>query len=188
MVTVCIFALRDVIRKVQSEFETPFNSTTHTSPSTAADIQIICDYLHEQKIQSYLPIRPGNDQALPARDLIACGSEYANKLSAFRNFKYSRVDAINCGVPEATAVPVEEDFDVEGDHDMGFNGHESMLSHEDLELDDDEFPLGSDINTYLEIAHELVDELSYLEVCFFSYFFCCFSKSAIVVTSNFMDG
>ena len=57
MVSVSIFALRDVIRKVQKEYMTPFNSKSHTSPSTAKDLQTLCDYLKNQQIQSYFPNR-----------------------------------------------------------------------------------------------------------------------------------
>lgn len=88
MVSVSIFALRDVIRKVQSEFQTPFNSVNHTSPSTATDIQVLCDYLESQCIQTYWPEREHGDDTMEARDLITVGSEYANKPAAFRNFVY----------------------------------------------------------------------------------------------------
>ena len=80
MVSVSIFALCDVIRKVQSEFQTPFNSINHTSPSTATDIQVLCDYLESQCIQTYWPEREHGNDTMEAHDLIAVGSEYANCL------------------------------------------------------------------------------------------------------------
>jgi len=176
MVTVSIFALRDVIRKVQTEFLTPFNSKAHTTPSADADIKILCDYLEEQKIQTLFPARKDNDRAVEARDLMATGAEYANKPSAFRNFRYTKMPAVNHGLPEglheavrpAAEDPGEDNEDLDEDdgaHDMGYNGQESMLSQEDIELDDEEYPAGTNLDTFIEMAHEIGDELLSYEVC-----------------------
>ncbi|KAF8806609.1 hypothetical protein BYT27DRAFT_7224360 [Phlegmacium glaucopus] len=78
MVSVCIFALRDVIFKMQKY-------TSHTSPSTETDIKILCDYLEAQHLQTYYPECENNSSATKAQDLIQVGSEYANTSSAFQN-------------------------------------------------------------------------------------------------------
>ena len=165
MVSVSIFALRDVIRKVQSEFQTPFNSINHTSPSTTTDIQVLRDYLQSQHIQTYWPERENGDDIMEARDLIAVGSEYANKPAAFRNFTYTKVNATNGGVPEV-AVPDDHETqasNLEGDEDVYDFGSENGLEFDDLSLDDEEFPLGSNAEDYISMVHEVVDELSRYE-------------------------
>lgn len=86
MVTVSIFTLRDVIRQVQQSYKIPFNSTSHTSPATDEDVKDIRDYLHDNKLQSYMPDREHNNQATPAHDLLAEGAAYANTACAFKNF------------------------------------------------------------------------------------------------------
>jgi len=83
MISVSIFALRDVIRQVQQNFKTPYNGKTHTSPSTVADISVVCNYLKTHKLQEYTPDRENNDLATPARDLMVTGAAYANTAGAF---------------------------------------------------------------------------------------------------------
>lgn len=165
MVSVSIFALRDVIRKVQSEFQTPFNSINHTSPSTATDIQALRDYLESQRIQTYWPEREHGDDIMEARDLMAVGSEYANKPAAFRNFTYTKISVKNGGVPEA-AVPYDHDpegSEIRGDEDEYDFCSEKGLEFDDLSLDDEEFPLGTNAEDYISMVHEVVDELSRYE-------------------------
>ena len=165
MVSVSIFALRDVIRKVQSEFQTPFNSINHTSPSTAMDIQVLLDYLKSQRIQTYWPEREHGDDIMEARDLMAVGSEYPNKPAAFRNFTYTKINATNSGVPEVEVShdPEAESSDLEGDADEYDFGFEKGLEFDDLSLDDEEFPLGTNMEDYISMVHEVVDELSRYE-------------------------
>jgi hypothetical protein len=50
MISVSIFALRDVIRRVQLEYKIPHNSKSHSNPSTAKDIRAIRDYLELHKL------------------------------------------------------------------------------------------------------------------------------------------
>jgi hypothetical protein len=83
MVSVCIFALRDVIRKMQKEFVTPFNGILHTSLSTETDIKIIRDYIEALCLQTYQLERENNSYAIEGRDLIQLGSGYSNMPSAF---------------------------------------------------------------------------------------------------------
>lgn len=165
MVSVCIFALRDVIRKMQKEFVTPFNSISHTSPSTETDIKTIRNYLETQRLQTYHPERENNSSATESRDLIEAGSEYANTPSAFRNFTHTGYSYHNHGVPEA--APSLETND---DEDMGDDGNDyceldgdEAVDFEDLLLDEEEFPLGSDVGDYLAMVHEVIDELGRYE-------------------------
>lgn len=170
MVSVSIFALRDVIRKVQTEYQTPFNSTSHTSPSTTADIEQLCQYLQAQNLQTYTPTRENNEAASPVRDLLATGAEYANKPSAFRNFRYARRSA-KYKTPAEVVDPEEDQCDDEGaDCDLGHNGRNSLFA-EDVEhdgndfpytYDDDEYPAvgGTDIADFVAMTREIVEELT----------------------------
>lgn len=168
MVSVSIFALRDVIRKVQSEYQTPFNSMSHTSPSTASDISTLCQYLETQKIQTYTPKREHNEHTTPVRDLMADGAEYANKPSAFRNFRYTHRSA-KYPEGELPVEPVEAESDDEGaDCDLGHNGQNSLFA-EDIEYDgcdfphtydEDEYPVGADIAEHVAMTRDVIEELS----------------------------
>ena len=172
MVSVSIFALRDVIRKVQTEYETPLNSISHTSPSTAADVLILRQYLEAQKLQTYCPRREHNEHTTPVRDLMAEGAEYANKPAAFRNFRYTRLSAKH---PEGDiSVDCPEDLEIDDDSadcDLGHNGQNSLFA-EDMEYDglafpftydEDEYPIGVDIADYVAMTREIVEELTSAE-------------------------
>jgi hypothetical protein len=171
MVSVCIFVLRDVIRKMHQEFQTPFNSFVHSSPSTEKDIKTICDYLEAQHLQTYVPQRENNTNATEARDLIQTGSEYANTPSAFRNFTYTKFNIENHGLPESTPSQLSDiNADVDNIEDFEDNCSElndgnEAVDFEDLLLDEDEFPLGSDVGDrdYIATVHEIIDELSRYE-------------------------
>ncbi|EDQ99724.1 uncharacterized protein LACBIDRAFT_334739 [Laccaria bicolor S238N-H82] len=80
MVSVSIFALRDVIRQVQMNFKTPYNGKSHTSPAIDTDIATIRAYLEEHTIQMYTPERQNNKMTIPARDLMAAGAAYATSV------------------------------------------------------------------------------------------------------------
>jgi hypothetical protein len=175
MVSVCIFVLRDVIRKMQQEFQTPFNSFTHSSPSTEKDIKSLCDYLEAQHLQTYDPQRENNTNASEARDLIQTGSDYVDTPSAFRNFKYTKFNITNHGLLEAAATAATqstdinadvddiEDLQVEDDYSSCELDSNEAVGFEDLLLDEDEFPLGSDVGDYIATIHEVIDELSHYE-------------------------
>ncbi len=168
MVSVSIFALRDVIRQVQSEFRTSYNGQSHTSPSTAADLQILADYLKTQRLQSYFPAREHNDEACEARDLIHEGGKYPNKPSAFRVFSRDQRKTTNLGnaedaptaspaIPSATQTADEEqseDLSEEIDADIEFD---------DLLLDDDEYPFGVNVGDYMESVQHVIDEYAQYE-------------------------
>lgn len=164
MVSVSIFALRDVIRKVQKEYMTPFNSKSHTSPSTAKDLQMLCDYLKNQQIQTCFPTRENNSDSIEARDLIQAGAAYANKPMAFQNFKHVKYNLKNLGIPDSTP---ESNSEVEGevgglsvvteDSDIDL-GSESRTELDDLLLDEDEYPLQSDLGDYIATVENIIDE------------------------------
>ncbi|KDR67870.1 hypothetical protein GALMADRAFT_105505 [Galerina marginata CBS 339.88] len=165
MVSVCIFSLRDVIRKMQNEFVTPFNSTSHTSPSMQVDIQVVRDYLEALRLQVYYPERENNSSATEGRDLMQTGSGYANTPSAFRNFTHTKYSYENHGVPEAAPLapqPETNDDNEEAEEDYEIDGR-NAVDFEDLLLDEDEFPMGSDVGDYLAMVHEVIDELRHYE-------------------------
>jgi len=171
MVSVSIFALRDVIRRMQSEYKTPFNSTSHTSPSTKADLKTLRDHLKDLKLQTYTPERKNNQYASEVRDLLAVGVEYANRPSAFKNFTYTRWKATNLGTPEGS-TPIDhltqEDLE-QADFDLGCNGSDSLLDQDTafdefpFSFDDDEYPLGTNIGDYISMTHKIIEELSHFE-------------------------
>lgn len=171
MVSVSIFALRDVIRRVQSEYKTPFNSTSHTSPSTEADLKILRDHLKDLKLQTYMPERENNQYASEVRDLLAVGAEYANKPSAFRNFTYTRRKATNLGTPEGSPPTdhVTQEDSEQVDFDLGSNGSDSLLDQDTafdefpFLFDDDEYPPGTNMGDYISMTREIIEELSHFE-------------------------
>ncbi|EDR02124.1 uncharacterized protein LACBIDRAFT_332685 [Laccaria bicolor S238N-H82] len=140
--------------KVQSEYHTPFNSISHTSPSAETDIKTLHNYLEQQKLQTYFPGRENNQHATEAHDLMAVGAKYVNKPGAFKNFTYMKYKMTNNGLSEGAlaAEDIGEDdamlVDEEevADFDLGSN---LALEVDDLVLDDDEYPLGTDINDYI---------------------------------------
>ncbi|KAF8798380.1 hypothetical protein BYT27DRAFT_7228445 [Phlegmacium glaucopus] len=154
MVSVCIF----------QEFQTPFNSSSHTSPSTENNIKTLYDYLEAQGLQTYNPERENNTSATEAQDLIQVGLQYANTPSAFRNFRYNKFNIKNYGLLEGMLMEVDADVDDldDLDDDCGLDGTKGV-DFEDLLLDKDEFPLGSDIGDYIATVHEVIDELAHYE-------------------------
>ena len=147
---------------MQKEFVTPFNSTSHTSPPTETDIKILRDYLEALCLQTYHPERENNFSATEARDLIQSGSDYANTSSAYQNFNYTKYDYKNEGLPEGVpSLPqAETDFDENEavDDYCKLDGDEAV-NFDDLLLDEEEYPMGSDVGDYLAVVHEVIDEL-----------------------------
>ncbi|KZT27989.1 hypothetical protein NEOLEDRAFT_1154640 [Neolentinus lepideus HHB14362 ss-1] len=98
MITMSIFALRDVIRHVKTNYKTPHNGRTHTSPDATHDINTIRGYLQREKLQSYAPDRNGNSAAVPCRDLMAEGVAYSNTARAYKVFRQDATKVRNYGV------------------------------------------------------------------------------------------
>lgn len=161
MVTVSIFTLRDVIRRVQLSYKIPYNSTSHTSPAANEDIADIRNYLEQQTLQSYTPNRKENERATPARDLLSTGAAYANTAGAFNNFLRDTRNAVNHGTAHGDAdnVPTASNHVTEDDADVDL-GAELELDVDDLAMDSEEFPPGTDIADFISMAREVVDELS----------------------------
>ncbi|KAF4590211.1 hypothetical protein EYR40_009391 [Pleurotus pulmonarius] len=160
MVSVSIFALREVIRQVQDSYKIPYNSLAHTSPDTSTDIKDICEYLEKSTLQTYTPERPFNDIATPARDLFSIGATYANTAPAFKNFRRDMRTADNLGF--ANAPPPAED---EGEmaEEMEDIFEEFDLDLEDLALDTEEFPLNVDPQDLVHAIQDTISQLSLYE-------------------------
>jgi hypothetical protein len=158
MISVSIFALRDVIRQVQLDYKVSYNSTSHTSPSTDADIKELRRYLQLQQLQAYNAQRENNTFTTPVRDLMETGAAYANTARAFKTFRADNRKAENHGTTNGPSThknhgPGDEiadpDFDKDLDLDIG-----------DLALDDEEFPAGTNPADIVAMAQEVIDELS----------------------------
>lgn len=164
MVTVSIFSLREVIRRVQTSYKIPHNSSSHTSPDTYEDIRDLLEYLLAHTIQTYTPNRPGNKFATAFRDLLSTGAAYANTSGAFNNFRRETRVAVNHGIPEGP--PSDEpspdsgsttedaaDFDLGGDVD---------ITMDDLSTDKEEFGISgeTDLAEFVAMSQEFIDELS----------------------------
>ena len=162
MVTVSIFTLRDVIRRVQGQYNTPANSNHHTSPSTAEDLKDVCDYLEQHELQTFVPQRQHNKYAKEARDLMAEGAAYANKANAFRNFQRDSRKATNKGAAEAAPNSDAESEDNNEYANPDIDGG-ADIDMDDLAMDEEEFPLGTDPSRFVAMAQEVIDELS--KVC-----------------------
>jgi hypothetical protein len=93
---------------------------------------------------------------------MAEGATYANKASAFRNFRRDSRKATNKGAAEAAPhSDVEsEDNDEYANPDLGGGPDIDM---DDLAMDGEEFPLGTDPSQFVAMAQEVIDELS--KVC-----------------------
>lgn len=159
MVSVSIFALREVMRQVQDSFEIPYNSLAHSTPDTAADILDIRQYLESQTLQTYTPDRPFNDVATPARDLLSAGAVYANTASAFKNFRWDTRSANNLGFTSEEAAPAHN----EDNEPMEELFEEHDLDLDDLTLDSEEFPLNIDPNDLVAAIEHTISELSMYE-------------------------
>ena len=159
MVTVSIFTLRDIIQQVQGQYKIPTNSNHHTSPSTAEDLKDLCDYLELQKLQTFLAERQHNKYAKEARDLMAEGTMYANKANTFRNFRRDTLKATNKGAAEAAPCSdmESEDDDEYANPDLG---GEPGLNMDDLAMDEEEFPLGTDPLRFVVMTQEVINEVS----------------------------
>ncbi|KIM79039.1 hypothetical protein PILCRDRAFT_10701 [Piloderma croceum F 1598] len=159
MVMVSIFILRDVIQKVQQSYKIPFNSTSHTSPSANEDIKDLRDYLWDNNLQMYLPNCEHNDKATPACDLLAEGAMYANMARTFKNFWQDTHKATNLGTAHGEKLFTEDpntDLEEHADHDLG---GDLDINVDDLALDEEEFPLGTDIADLVAMTQEFVNEL-----------------------------
>ncbi|KAH9484746.1 hypothetical protein JR316_0001646 [Psilocybe cubensis] len=143
MVSVCIFALRDVIRNVREEFSIPFNSIRHAMPSTSTDVNTIRTYLQAHRLQEFCPARENNAAAVEARDLMVIGAHYANK-------------------PNCVSADEAEDEEAQcsGNIDVGEDLETGL---EDLLLDEEEYPEGLDAENVFAAVNEIINEMRSLD-------------------------
>jgi hypothetical protein len=167
MVTVSIFTLRDVIRRVQMDYKIPHNGISHTSPIAETDLHELCNYLKLHKLQMYHPTRENNEFATPARDLMVSGMEYANTAGAFKNFNNDTRRVKNNGKPCGTSIETvveagssREDNGDEGDKGVDFDlGGDLDIRIDDLAMDEEEFPQQTDLADFVAMTRDVIDEL-----------------------------
>ena len=156
MITVSIFTLPDVIQQVQVSYKILHNSTTHTSPAVDEDVAEICTYLESQTLQSYTPNHKENSQATPAQDLLSAGAVDTNTAAAFNNFQWDACNATNHGTAHSNMNTNADDKSQSTDANNAnadFGG-DVDLDVDDLAMDEEEFPVGTDIA-------DLIDETPY---------------------------
>lgn len=163
MVTVCIFQLREVMRKVQAMYDIPSHGTRHTNPDDEEEIQKLMDYLKNDKVQEFCKNREGNDEIASVTDLMAEGWKYADTAKAFRNFKKDTRVAENHGInggenastgDGSAGAEAGDEADVDGDddaEDMDLGG--AIVTEDDLAVDDEEF--GELAETFITLATDI---------------------------------
>jgi hypothetical protein len=160
MITVSIFVLRDVIRQVQIDYKIPHNGISHTSPSTTEDINYLREYLEQQALQTYTPNRENNTTAVPARDLMSSGAEYANTTRAFKSFcnnKRNAKHSKNNALP-ITSNPSHDNYENDKPADPDLGG-DIDVELDDLVMDDEEFPPCTDVADFVAMARDVIEEL-----------------------------
>ncbi|KAJ6580243.1 hypothetical protein B0H10DRAFT_2235434 [Mycena sp. CBHHK59/15] len=158
MISVSIFALREVIRRVQLDYKIPHNGETHTNPSKTEDVRAVRDYLELHKLQSFCPEHEDNDLVLPVRDLMEVGAAYANTARAFKTFRPDTRRAVNLGTANGLSNPVEDEEDDEiANHDN--YGQDLDLDLGDLALDEEEFAAGIEVSDFVAMATEAIMQL-----------------------------
>ena len=109
-----------------------------------------------------MPDHKENKWATPARDLLSVGVAYANTAGAFNNFRRDTRKAVNhgtshrnsTGAPSNNACGTTED-----DADINL-GTDPDLEVDDLAMDEEEFPVGTDIADFVAMTREVINELS----------------------------
>jgi hypothetical protein len=171
MITVSIFTLRDVIRQVQLDYKIPHNGTSHTSPSTTDDINDLREYLKQHKLQTYTPHRDNNAAAVPTRDLMSSGAEYANTARAFKTFRNDMRNAKHSNSRGSKASgPIDSlvtsgasvnDPDVDESEPANPDlGGDIDIEVDDLIMDEEEFPPCTDVADFIAMARDVIDELA----------------------------
>jgi hypothetical protein len=168
MISVSIFALRDVIRQMQLAYKVPHNGKSHTSPSAENDIRDIRTYLETMELQTYQPERENNKFATAVRDLMEVGAAYANTARAYKSFRADTCKAANLGTSDQidtvptrpVDVVIKDEVKDEVDNDLGAD---LDLDMGDLAMDEEEFPPGTDITDIIHMAEEFIEELAHLE-------------------------
>jgi hypothetical protein len=108
----------------------------------------------------YTPDRKENERATPIQDLVAAGAAYANTVGAFNNFRRDNRNATNHGMAHGNRTGADnagqsadkEEADIDLGTDMD-------LDVDVLAMDEEEFPMGTDIAEFVSMAREVIDEL-----------------------------
>jgi len=92
---------------------------------------------------------------------MAAGAEYANKVGAFKTFKRDTRKALNKGGAERAPSIIRGDENESEDNDEAYHdlGGDADLTMDDLTMDDEEFPPGTDLVDLIAMSQEVIDEL-----------------------------
>ncbi|KZP08274.1 hypothetical protein FIBSPDRAFT_939097 [Athelia psychrophila] len=97
-------------------------------------------------------------KATPGRDLLVEGSAYSGTAGAFNNFRRDTRHTVNHGTGHATDAATQEDVnEKETSIDLGAD---VGVDIKDLAIDEEEFPVGTDLADFVAMYHEMIDELS----------------------------
>lgn len=146
VVSLCLWSLRSVLKRVGQQYEIPYNGTSHTSPASEKDMKNLMDHLQTYSIQTYTRGREFNDEIPEARDFLTNGGAYSNTPKAFstfvrdtRNATYkahstSSDEGSEANPEDAGALP--DPFDNATDaFDKAMEAYDGELTLEDLEED-----------------------------------------------------
>lgn len=86
VVSLCLWSLRSVLKRVGQQYEIPYNGTSHTSPASEKDMKNLMEHLQMYSIQTYTRGREFNDEIPEARDFLTNGGAYSNTPKAFSTF------------------------------------------------------------------------------------------------------
>lgn len=176
MISVSIFILRDVIRRVRAGYKIPYNGSKHTSPSMEKELSVLREYLASNSIQTYCESRDGGDLTKPVRDLFTEGVKHANSASAFQSFcsVHSRAtyrDGLDTNASDqqsdaAPAVQTEESEVAEGgagddgaEEDDAEDYNEEDLGAptlDDVLDDEEEFGADADLVSVIESMRDML--------------------------------
>ncbi|KIJ42067.1 hypothetical protein M422DRAFT_171500 [Sphaerobolus stellatus SS14] len=141
MISTCVYILRDAMRTVHEAFDITPSGNRHSSPNMAKEIALIAEYLHTEKLHTYISGRGINDGSAmePPTDLLVMGAMYPNTRWAFHTFvpdlrKAAYATSMDTEVPEE---PLEEGE--ESGLDSGGGEMEKENEEEEEEAADEEF-------------------------------------------------
>ncbi|KIJ25074.1 hypothetical protein M422DRAFT_273994 [Sphaerobolus stellatus SS14] len=118
MISTCVYILRDAMRTVHEAFDITPSGNRHSSPNMAKEIALIAEYLHTEKLHTYISGRGINDGSAmePPTDLLVMGAMYPNTRRAFHTF-----------VPDLREAAYATSVDTEGPEEPLEEGEESGL-------------------------------------------------------------
>lgn len=159
MISVSIFILRNVIRRVRAGYKIPYNGQRHTSPSITKELEELQSYLRDHSIQSYHEACEGEEFAKPVRDLFSEGVKYASSASAFKNFRPVVSKATHKGTQGLAGTHETEVTDAD---DEGAEDSDLLLDSvemDDLLADEEEFDADADLGDIVSCMRDVVNAL-----------------------------